>query len=394
MKIQIRNQAGHRLNVGERLLTEKDLVQPKQITSLEEGQEIDLVNAQGKFMARALVGRQNKGLAWVFTQDPSVHWDHSFLQQAIANSLQQRSDFFDNPDTTAFRLINGEGDQLGGLTVDYYAGYLQINWYSAGIYKWQKSILEILLELLDSIAGIYETCRFLKKQDLAIRLVWGQDAPQPLMIKENGINYLVYLGQEWMTGIFLDQREVRQFINQQASGRLLNLFSYTGAFSVAALVGQVKETVSVDVANRSLERTRENFEVNGLVESQDQEIRVMDVFDYIKYAKRHQLQFDWVVCDPPSFARTKKYTFSAANDYQSLAKNLFAMTKAGGYTVLSTNHSGYSKAKFQKDMNQIAEAFQASLVHSFGLPGDFPTSQDETSEYLKVLIYYRHEKEV
>ena len=94
----------------------------------------------------------------------------------------------------------------------------------------------------------------------------------------------------------------------------MNLFSYTGAFSVAAAMGGAVQTTSVDVANRSLEKTREQFEVNG-IDASEQKIYVMDVFDYIKYGAKKSLTFDTIVLDPPSFARTKKRTFSVAKDY-------------------------------------------------------------------------------
>src|SRR5690606_18911637 len=110
---------------------------------------------------------------------------------------------------------------------------------------------------------------------------------------------------------------------------VLNTFSYTGAFSVAAAIGGAAKTTSVDLAKRSSAKTIEQFSVNG-IDYEHQDILVMDVFNYFKYAKRKELKFDLVVLDPPSFARSKKYTFSTAKDYTNLMKEAIAITEQKG----------------------------------------------------------------
>ena len=117
-----------------------------------------------------------------------------------------------------------------------------------------------------------------------------------------------------MFGVFLDQRNVRKVIRDKyAEGKsVLNTFSYTGAFSIAAALGGASKTTSVDLANRSKSKTIEQFSVNG-IDYDAHDIIVEDVFNYFKYAVRKQLSFDMVILDPPSFARSKKHTFSAGN---------------------------------------------------------------------------------
>ena len=271
--------------------------------------------------------------------------------------------------------------------MDWYAGFIQLNWYSQGIYHYRDELVSALKAHVPDILGIYETQRFDQQvAEQAINHLEGQLAPAPVIIRENGIHYAIHLGQEWMTGLFLDQRQVRDYVMQGAAGKsLLNLFSYTGGFSVAAAMGGASQTVSVDVANRSLAKTQENFALNGIeTPSQAHEIRVMDVFDYIRYAKRKGLTFDQVVCDPPSFARTKKYTFSALKNYGQLAADLWCLVAPGGQLVLSTNHSAYSLENFKTDC--LAACPDAELLAHFGLGEDFPRSGDERSDYLKVLV--------
>lgn len=375
---------------GECLLQLNDF-QDNSVANLDEGTIFIVTSDQGEILGQALKGNQNKGIAWLWTRDGRETWSEKVVSDKINNAVEKRDHLKVNPDTTAYRIFNGEGDGLGGITIDLYGRFIMINWYTQGLYNYRDWIYTSLQELYLA-DGIYETIRF--KTDLEkTRLVWGQESPQPLIIYENKRAYAIYLGQDWMTGLFLDQREVRDFINQQAHGRMLNLFSYTGAFSIAAALNGA-DTVSVDVANRSEKLTKENFSINGIEpDRQHHEIRVMDVFDYLNYADRHKLKFDLIVCDPPSFARTKKRQFQVQTDYKELAKQLFSLTKPGGITILSMNHSGYLVDDFRKDMMQAIREVDGTyhLIQTFGLPEDFPTTADSESNYLKVFVFYKEE---
>lgn len=394
MALQLKQLAHKKIQQGKRLLQVEDLKQPLAVDTLQEGEIVLLESLTGDLAAKAIIGRQNKGLGWIFTLNSHDFWDEVFITTCFIQAIERREDLFNNESTTAFRLFNGEGDGIGGFTIDWYDGFIQINWYSRGIFSYRDLLVDCLMRQLPKIQGIYETKRF--KTDLdewQSKHTKGRPAPQPIVIKENDVRFAIYLGEEWMTGLFLDQREVRQFVNAQSLDLdVLNLFSYTGGFSVAAAVGGARKTVSVDVANRSLPKTKEQFELNGIYpDALEDEIRVMDVFDYINYAQRHGIDFDLVVCDPPSFARTKDYQFVADQDYKQLAREVFSLTRPGGMAILSTNHSGYSLEDFQQDMVEVGlnHPGMCQLIQSFDLPKDFPTTADEASQYLKVLVFYR-----
>lgn len=392
-RFRLTDRASQRIQAGGRLIKLEDFEKPEEIETAKEGLNFFISDASQSFTGQAIVGRQNKGFAWVFSLDTYDYWSPDFIDYLLKEAISKREELFTSQETTAFRLFNGEGDGLGGLTIDWYDSYLQLTWYSRGMYQYLDWWLEALTGSGLEIEGIYQTKRFAVSEDeQSIEHLWGQEADDELIVKENGIQYACYLGKEWMTGLFLDQREVRDFIQTQADGlSVLNLFSYTGAFSIAAAVGGSSKTVSIDVANRSTEMTQRNFELNDIEYKTGQhEVRIMDVFDYIAYARRNNLTFDLIVCDPPSFARTKQYTFSALKDYADLAKDLFSLTAPGGLCILSTNHSMYSQTAFQDDINEVAKKTkrQTQLIQSFGLPNDFPTSQDNESQYLKVLVYY------
>ncbi|MGX7109191.1 class I SAM-dependent rRNA methyltransferase [Facklamia miroungae] len=385
--------ASRRIQAGEKLLLLEDFEDSYDIEDAPEGMIIFIADREHHFKGQAVIGRQNKGFAWVFSLNHEDLWSKELFRLYLEEAIEHRQLLFNDPTTTGFRLFNGEGDGIGGLSIDWYDHFIQINWYSRGAYKYKDWWIENLLESTINVEGIYETKRFdLDSTEEAICHVTGKKASQPIIIKERERNYAVYLGEDWMTGIFFDQREVRQFVQEQAQGMsVLNLFSYTGAFSIAAGLGGASKTTSVDVANRSFDLTKENLSINDLKTNNDwNEIRIMDVFDYIDYAKRTSKDFDMVICDPPSFARTKKYVFSAITDYLNLAIDLFRITKPGGLCILSTNHSNYTKEKFIEDMNEAGRLSgkKVQLIQSFGLPDDYPTSEDPSSAYLKVLVYY------
>jgi 23S rRNA (cytosine1962-C5)-methyltransferase len=299
--------------------------------------------------------------------------------------------FFDDEATTAFRVFNGEGDGIGGLIIDYYEGYYVISWYSKGIYAFKEEIVSALQKAAH-VKGIYQKKRF-DEQGKYIEeddFVCGEQPQFPLIVKENGVNFAVYLNEGAMVGVFLDQREIRKLIRDKyASGKtVLNTFSYTGAFSVFAALGGAVKTTSVDLASRSLGKTTEQFRIND-IEPSEHAIVVEDVFKYFKYAVRKELKFDMVILDPPSFARSKKFTFSASKDYKSLLKEALAITEKQGIIVASTNCSTFNMNKFKgfidsafKEMNKRYE-----LLEAFSLPCDFKTIKAfKEGDYLKVVF--------
>ncbi|TYR75696.1 class I SAM-dependent rRNA methyltransferase [Rossellomorea vietnamensis] len=357
----------------------------------EEGSIIKLVDRRKQFIARGYYGKQNKGLGWILSWKEQERIDQGFFERKLNNAISQRLGFYQSDETNAFRVFNGEGDGIGGLTIDYFNGYYLINWYSEGIYQFKNDIILSLKQLVDS-KGIYQKKRFAQSGKYIDDddFVTGERAEFPLIVKENGANFAVYLNDGAMVGVFLDQRDVRKLIRDKyAEGKtVLNTFSYTGAFSVFAALGGAVKTTSVDLANRSEAKTIEQFSING-IDYEEQDIIVMDVFNYFKYAVKKQLKFDMVILDPPSFARSKKHTFSAAKDYTDLLKQTIAITEKNGIIVASTNASSFDMKKFK---SFIDKAFKESgsaykLMEEFSLPEDYRTiSQFKQGDYLKVVF--------
>lgn len=357
----------------------------------EEGTIIKVVDEKNNFVGKGYYGKQNKGYGWILTRKESEQINQSFFESKIKSALHKRKQFYKLSDTTAFRVVNGEGDGLGGLIIDYYDGYYVVSWYSEGIYTFRDEIIAALQKVAN-FKGIYEKKRFDTKGKYieGDDFVAGERGEFPLIVKENGVNFAVYLNDGAMVGVFLDQRNVRKQIRDKyAKGRtVLNMFSYTGAFSVFAALGGASKTTSVDLANRSLSKTIEQFSVNE-VDYEAQDIIVEDVFLYFKYAAKKKMKFDMVVLDPPSFARSKKYTFSAAKDYKNLLKETIAITENNGIIVASTNCSVFDMKKFKGFIDTAFKEMNGKykILEEHSLPEDFRTiDQFKEGDYLKVVF--------
>ncbi|PDY79808.1 class I SAM-dependent rRNA methyltransferase [Bacillus cereus] len=357
----------------------------------EEGTIIKVVDEKNHFVGKGYYGKQNKGYGWILTRKESEQINQSFFESKIKSALHKRKQFYKSSDTTAFRVVNGEGDGLGGLIIDYYDGYYVVSWYSEGIYTFRYEIIAALQKVAN-FKGIYEKKRFDTKGKYieGDDFVAGERGEFPLIVKENGVNFAVYLNDGAMVGVFLDQRNVRKQIRDKyAKGRtVLNMFSYTGAFSVFAALGGASKTTSVDLANRSLSKTIEQFSVNE-VDYEAQDIIVEDVFLYFKYAAKKKMKFDMVVLDPPSFARSKKYTFSAAKDYKNLLKETIAITENNGIIVASTNCSAFDMKKFKGFIDTAFKEMNGKykILEEHSLPEDFRTiDQFKEGDYLKVVF--------
>ena len=375
---------------GYPLITNESLVDWSKVS--KEGTVVNLVDGSKKFIAKGYYGKQNKGYGWVLTQSKNEKIDVSFFAKKIKDAIDYREDLYQSKETTAFRVFNGEGDGIGGLTIDYFDGYYLLTWYSMGIYTFKEDILEALKSTVE-YKGIYQKKRFDAKGqylDDTDDFICGEKAPEPLIVKENAGNFAIYLDDGAMVGVFLDQKEVRKTIRDKYAKGLtvLNTFSYTGAFSVFAALGGAKETTSVDLANRSRVKTQEQFQVNA-IDLEKQNIIVEDVFNYFKYAVRKKLTFDMVVLDPPSFARSKKHTFSASKDYVKLLKEAIQITSKNGIIVASTNASNFDMKRFKTFIDKAFKELNGkySIEETFSLPKDFRVNEKfKEGNYLKVVF--------
>ena len=348
-------------------------------------QEVEVHSQDGNFLGTAYLSQQNKGLGWFVSTD-KITFNQAFFETLFRQAKEKRSAYYQDELTTAFRLFNQEGDGFGGLTVDLYGDYVVFSWYNSYVYQIRKVILEAFSQIFPEVLGTYEKIRF-KGLDYESAHVYGQEAPDFFTVLENGVLYQVFMNDGLMTGIFLDQHEVRgSLVDGLAMGKsLLNMFSYTAAFSVAAAMGGASQTTSVDLAKRSRELSQAHFQANG-ISTDDHRFIVMDVFEYFKYAKRKDLTYDVIVLDPPSFARNKKQTFSVAKDYHKLISQSLEILNPEGIIIASTNAANVSRQKFTEQIDKGFAGRSYQILNKYGLPADFAyNKKDESSNYLKVI---------
>ena len=348
-------------------------------------QEVEVQSQEGIFLGTAYLSQQNKGLGWFVSID-KVTFNQAFFETLFRQAKEKRSAYYQDELTTAFRLFNQEGDGFGGLTVDLYGDYAVFSWYNSYVYQIRQTISEAFRQVFPEVLGAYEKIRF-KGLDYESAHVYGQEAPDFFTVMENGVLYQVFMNDGLMTGIFLDQHEVRgSLVDGLAMGKsLLNMFSYTAAFSVAAAMGGSSQTTSVDLAKRSRELSQAHFQANG-ISTDDHRFIVMDVFEYFKYAKRKGLTYDVIVLDPPSFARNKKQTFSVAKDYHKLISQSLEILNPRGIIIASTNAANVSRQKFTEQIDKGFAGRSYQILNKYGLPADFAyNKKDESSNYLKVI---------
>ena len=379
-RIRVNKRVEKKLSKGLVLLEASDL----ENINLKD-QEVEVHSQEGTFLGTAYLSQQNKGLGWFVSKD-KVTFNQAFFETLFRQAKEKRTAYYQDELTTAFRLFNQEGDDFGGLTVDLYGDYAVFSWYNSYVYQIRQTISEAFRQVFPEVLGTYEKIRF-KGLDYESAHVYGQEAPDFFTVLENGVLYQVFMNDGLMTGIFLDQHEVRSsLVDGLAMGKsLLNMFSYTAAFSVAAAMGGASQTTSVDLAKRSRELSQAHFQANG-ISTDDHLFIVMDVFEYFKYAKRKGLTYDVIVLDPPSFARNKKQTFSVAKDYHKLISQSLEILNPGGIIIASTNAANVSRQKFTEQIDKGFAGRSYQILNKYGLPADFAyNKKDESSNYLKVI---------
>lgn len=368
--------AEKKIQAGQQLLEARDF------PNLEASDQlVRLINASGRFLGQAYLSLQNKGIGW-FLSTEKIELSHAYFTHLFRKARQKRSSYEQSELTTAYRVFNQDGDDFGGLSIDLYGEYALFSWYNTFVYHLKDVIVAAFQEVFPECLGGYEKIRF-KGLDYESAHLYGKESPDQFLILENGIAYNVFLNDGLMTGLFLDQHEVRQdLIDGLAAGqKVLNVFSYTAGFSVAAAIGGATETTSVDLARRSVNLSKAHFLANGL-DLASHRFVVMDVFDYFKYAKRHGLIFDMIIIDPPSFARNKKQTFSVTKDYHKLIAQSLHILAPQGLIIASTNASNLSVDQFKKELEKGFGEIKHTYLNLKQLPTDFTTR--EGSNYLKV----------
>ena len=313
--------------------------------------------------------------------------DDALLLAKLDAALDLRRTWLDDR-TTGYRLINGEGDGLPGLTCDLYAGHAVLKLDGdapAGFWN-----VDALADWLAERLGVTDV--FLKYRSDAPtrgRTVRGTQPAGPVRFVENGLHFAADLVQGQKTGFFFDQRDNRARIGRLARDRsVLNLFAYTGGFSVYAGVNGAKDVTSVDLAKPAVEDADRNWRLNDLPPDRHHAVAA-DAFAFLEDAKARKRSWDLVVVDPPSFAPAERHVAKATASYQSLFTAALHVLAPGGVIALSSCSSHISQAMFY-DIAEFAVSKarrRATVLGVFGQPADhpFPLVCREL-QYLKLIL--------
>jgi 23S rRNA (cytosine1962-C5)-methyltransferase len=284
-------------------------------------------------------------------------------------ALEQRARTVE--DTEAYRWVDDAADGFPGVTVDRYGQWAVLSILDDRAAETVATQAEVLLRF---VRGVYVKRRpraDLRHEDraaLAPEKPFGEPAPGDLVVRVRGASFHVALDDGLSTGLFNDQRDNWALVESLAEGkRVLNLFAYTCAFTVAAAQGRALETVSVDLSKRALSRGAKNLELNG-VAGPAHRLLPADAFDWLARAERKAQRFDLVVLDPPSFGTRRRGTFSVERDYSKLAASALSLLSPGGALLAVTNHQKTTTHAFHAMLRDAARESNRAVAELRPLP--------------------------
>jgi len=356
---------------------------------------VELQDQAGACLATALLDPRDRIVARVLAPG-RVDLNEIWIAKKVESALALRREYGDFEEDSACRLINAEGDGLPGVTVERYGRHLMIQWYTEAWKPHKGLLLKVLQDRL-APTGIYEKFRPRQTRALAAegedrkysRLVNGTPRSGRFAVRENGLSYLIDLEEGLNTGLFLDQRANRRYLRERSAGRsFLNLFAYTGSFSVAAAAGGASGTTSVDASGSYLEWAEENFAANDLDPSAHEFIEG-DCFAVLDDLRRAQRRFDIVLMDPPSFSTTRQSTFTTRGGTSELVAAALELLPSGGLLAVSSNHQKTDLADYLKEIRRgsLKAGCEARVISVMGQPVDFPYSITfPEGRYLKFVL--------
>lgn len=314
--------------------------------------------------------------------------DQAWVSQQVAAAWELRAPLRQTA-TNAYRVLFGEGDGLPGIVVDLYDRYAVLATYTPSVQSMVPWVVAALRSTVP-LDGIMERVpRDERDGGEKVRLLWGNAPPRDLVIEEHGLTFRANLFDGQKTGLFLDQRENRKFIEGWSYGRrILNCFSYTGGFSVYAAWGGATQIVSCDIAPAAADDAQANFALNGFNPNQ-YEFAVDDCFELLERYAREERQFDLIILDPPSFASSKRQFHAAVRAYTKLNALALRCVAPGGLLATASCTSQVGPDDFRAMLATAAERtnHRLQIIHDAGQPLDHPVpAHFPEGRYLKFVL--------
>jgi len=350
-----------------------------------DGDEVRLA-VKGSVIARGIASATGPIAVRVWTRgDASV--DEKLFRQRIARAVSLRTRWFDET-TDAFRVIHGEGDRMPGVVVDRYGSTCVIAFDDAAIRAHQDAIVRIVGGELRVFGVKSVLVRSGRGEQKRVELVAGEAPDMRPCVKEHGVPFFVDLDKGQKTGAFLDQRENRKRVGALARGKsVLNLFSYTGGFSLHAALGGATKVTSVDVAAQGHATAQESFKRAGVAPSAH-EFVTQDCFAFLESAQKRGRKWDLVISDPPSFAPNEKSVPNALASYRALHKACVSVLAEGGIFCAASCSSHVGAEAFCSTLDDASlETDALRMVALHGAPCDHPMlAAFPEGRYLKLAV--------
>jgi 23S rRNA (cytosine1962-C5)-methyltransferase len=363
------------------------------------GAVVELLAGNRQFLARGFVDQEHAIGIRVLTRDPSelVHPGAGAIASRFTRAVQLRWLLLGSERPTAMRLFSGDSEGLPGVNVDQYGDFVVAQWLSAGALAWRDELYDAI-EATTKPSGIYEQRRFRPLGGQAppepgVR-ARGAEAPLEIVVEEAGCRFAVDVTAPLGVGFYPDLRRGRDAVAARAADRrVLNLFSYTGAFSVRAAKAGASEVVAVDSVAKVHARARHNFELSGLDPGKMEDVATDALKALERFADRGR-RFDLVVCDPPTFSHAQGAgaAFSVTRDFGALAAACLRVIEPGGLLAFSTNSTKLAMADVDRALAEGAAqaGCRALVVERLGLPPDYPVAPGfPEGNYLKLAFAIR-----
>lgn len=351
-------------------------------STFEEGDLMRVLTHSGQFLALAYYCNSSiTGRVLSFTD---VEINPDFWNAIISRAINYRRalNMFDSNGYNACRLVNGEGDGIPGLIVDFYNGVIVMQFHNAAISKFSAQIHEAFLYSLGTVLKGHVIRKTNEDSETKSEIA------EKITIVENEIQFWVDPVKGQKTGFFLDQRNNRKLLGSMSKDKkVLNTFCYTGGFSLYAMQGGAKEVVSIDYSQSAIQLLKENIELNHFESSIHQEI----TGDALQYLQTIPDDFDIIILDPPAFAKNLKARHNAVQAYKRINKTAIAKIKPGGTIFTFSCSQVVDVELFQKTI--FSAAIEAGrtvrIMHRLGAAEDHPVSIfHPEGTYLKGLVLY------
>jgi len=344
--------------------------------TLASGTPVSLADEDGSPLAVALWDANSPIVARIFGVGTKGPLDERLLAARIERAFARRMQFL-GPDTDAYRLANGEGDHLPGLVIDRYAHVAVVRLDGEHLDVWIDKLTPAIVKAARA-HGVRSVVLRLSRDEPGerrFRELAGEDAPDRVTISENGMRMEIDLAHGQKTGAFLDQRDNRARVRALAKGRerALNLYSYTGGFSLAAALGGAKHVTSVDIAAAAHATAQRSFRENNLDPSAHAFVTA-DAFAFLESADKRGQRFDLIISDPPSFAPNERSKPRAIAAYKKLHAALVRVLAKGGVLCAASCSSHVSMEDFLTTLDEATLGTNELVVAgAFGQPADHPT---------------------